>query len=264
MATRLIINGAAGRMGRRITALAVENGDFDIAAAIEHPESMMLGMDAGEVAGVGSIGTKISSDKPAGADVMIDFTLAAAADETISYCLRSGTALIMGTTGLSDKQLASVKSASAKIAVIQATNMSVGMNVLFELAGKVASMLGSEYDIEIIEQHHRFKKDSPSGSALTLAERAAEGAGFDYPKCLRHGRHGSDCLRKEGTIGIHAIRGGDIIGEHEVLYSCLGETVKLSHSAHNRDNFVRGAIRAAHWIAGKEPGLYTMKDVLGL
>ncbi|AQQ70382.1 4-hydroxy-tetrahydrodipicolinate reductase [Limihaloglobus sulfuriphilus] len=264
MTTSLIINGAAGRMGRRITALAVENGNFDITAALEHTESMMLGMDAGEVAGVGNIDTKISSEKPDGADVMIDFTLAAAADETISYCLSSGTALIMGTTGLSEKQLAAVKSASEKIAVIQATNMSVGMNVLFEMAKNAASMLGDEYDIEIIEQHHRFKKDSPSGSALTLAERAAEGAGLDYPACLQHGREGGDCLRKKGTIGMHAVRCGDIIGEHEVLYSCLGETVKLSHSAHNRDNFVRGAIRAAHWIAGKKPGLYTMKDVLGL
>ena len=264
MSTKLIINGAAGRMGRRIIALAVENGEFDIAAALEHPESPLLGSDAGEVAGIGNIAAILTAEKPARADVMIDFTLANAADDTIAYCLETGTALVMGTTGLSDTQLAAIEAASEKIPVIQATNMSVGMNVLFEMVGKFARMLGEDYDIEIIEQHHRFKKDSPSGSALTLAERAAGGAGLSYPDCLQHGREGRDCLREKGTIGMHAVRAGDIIGEHEVIYSCLGETVKVSHSAHNRDNFVRGAIRAAHWLPGSKPGLYSMKDVLGL
>jgi 4-hydroxy-tetrahydrodipicolinate reductase len=142
--------------------------------------------------------------------------------------------------------------------------MSVGMNVLFFLAGKVAAMLGEEYDIEIIEQHHRFKKDAPSGSALTLAESICKATGRDFPVCLTHGRSGKDALRQKGTIGMHAIRAGDITGEHEVIFSTLGETVTLSHSAHSRDTFARGALRAAEWLVGKKPALYSMADVLGI
>lgn len=261
---KLVINGAAGRMGQRILALALESGKFEIAGVLEHPASPQLGKDAGEVAGVGNIGIKLTSEKPANADVMIDFTLAPAADDTIAYCGETGTALIMGTTGLSDEQLARITELAKKVPVIQATNMSVGMNVLFEMVGQFAEKLGEEYDIEIVEHHHRFKKDAPSGSAITLAEKVAEGAGLDVKEALQHGREGRDALRKKGEIGMHAVRGGDIIGYHEVIFSTLGETVTVEHRAHTRDNFVRGAIRAAQWIAGKAPGRYSMKDVLGL
>ncbi|OHB45273.1 MAG: 4-hydroxy-tetrahydrodipicolinate reductase [Planctomycetes bacterium GWC2_49_10] len=142
--------------------------------------------------------------------------------------------------------------------------MSVGMNVLFSIVGKVAAMLGSDYDIEIIEEHHRFKKDAPSGSALTLAKNVATARNLPFPQCLTHGRSGKEALRQPDTIGMHAIRAGDITGEHDVIFSTLGETVKISHSAHNRDNFARGALKAAAWLVGKAPGLYSMTNVLGL
>jgi 4-hydroxy-tetrahydrodipicolinate reductase len=251
-------------MGKRILCLAAESGDFEISAALEHSQCPVLGSDAGEIAGIGRLNIPLTTDKPKDADVMIDFTLAPAADETMDYCLANNVALVMGTTGLSDEQLRRIDQVSEKIPVIQATNMSVGMNVLFEMAGKFAAMLGEEYDIEIVEHHHRFKKDSPSGSALTLAENVCRGAGLDYPDAIIHGRAGSDTLRQKGEIGMHAVRGGDIIGYHEVIYSTLGETVRVTHNAHNRDNFVRGALRGALWLAGKKPGRYQMKDVLGL
>jgi 4-hydroxy-tetrahydrodipicolinate reductase len=148
--------------------------------------------------------------------------------------------------------------------MIYGTNMSVAMNVLFNLAAKAAKMLGDNYDIEIVEQHHRFKKDAPSGSALTLAEKIANATGRKFPDCLTYGRYGKESLRQPGQIGIHAVRAGDIAGIHSVIFSTLGETVTLEHNAHNRDNFARGALLAAKWLVGKKPGSYTMAQVLGL
>ena len=264
MRPKLIIVGAAGRMGRRIISLCIDAGLFEIIAAIEatgHPD---MGKDAGLVASAGSINIQLGSAYPAGADVVIDFSQPAAADETIDYCLENGSALVLGTTGLSEKQHEKMKAASAKIPVIYGTNMSVGMNVLFSLVGKFASMLGDEYDTEIIEQHHRFKKDAPSGSALTLSENICKATGRKFPECLVHGRSGKDELRKKGTIGMHAVRAGDITGVHSVIFSMVGETVTLNHTAHSRDGFARGALRAAKWLVGKKPGLYSMADVLGI
>jgi 4-hydroxy-tetrahydrodipicolinate reductase len=264
MKPELVVSGAAGRMGRRILSLCIEAGEFDVIAAIERKDHPDIGKDAGLLAGVGSIGVKLDSSYPPDADVVIDFSLPVAADKTIDYCLENGAALVLGTTGLSSGQMAKIKAASAKIPVIYGTNMSVGMNVLFAMVGKVASMLGEDYDIEIVEQHHRFKKDSPSGSALTLAENICKSTGKDFPSCLVHGRSGKDSLRQEGTIGVHAVRAGDITGKHEVIFSTLGETLTLNHTAHSRDGFARGALRAAKWLIGKEPGLYSMADCLGL
>jgi 4-hydroxy-tetrahydrodipicolinate reductase len=249
-------------MGKRILSLAVEAGQFDIAGAVDRPDHPDIGKDAGLVASAGPINVKLDSAYPAGADVAIDFSQPAAADKTIDYCLKSGTALVLGTTGLTEKQRESIKTASAKIPVICGTNMSVGMNVLFSLAGKVASMLGDEYDTEIIEQHHRLKKDAPSGSALTLAENICKATGKKFPDCLIHGRSGNEALRQKGTIGIHAVRAGDIVGIHSVIFSTLGETVTLNHTAHSRDTFAMGALRAARWLVGKKPGLYSMADML--
>jgi 4-hydroxy-tetrahydrodipicolinate reductase len=157
-----------------------------------------------------------------------------------------------------------IEAASEKIPVVYGTNMSVGMNVLFSLVGKTASMLGDEYDIEIIEQHHRFKKDAPSGSALTLAENICKATGRDFPACITHGRSGKEALRQKGSIGVHAVRAGDITGIHSVIFAALGEKVALEHTAHSRDTFARGALRAARWLIGKQPGLYSMADVLGI
>lgn len=264
MTVKLLVVGAGGRMGRRIVALAVESGEFEISGAVEaagHPD---IGKDAGLVAGVGAIGVKLDSGFPAGADVAIDFSLPEAAERTVEYCVENKLALVSGTTGLGDEQRAKMLAASKDIAIIYGTNMSVGMNVLFNVVGKVASMLGEDYDIEIVEQHHRFKKDAPSGSALTLAENICRATGRDFPGCLVDGRSGKDALRKKGEIGMHAVRAGDITGVHSVMFGGLGETVTLGHTANSRDTFVRGALRAAKWLVGRKPGLYSMGDVLGI
>jgi 4-hydroxy-tetrahydrodipicolinate reductase len=264
MKPKLIVCGGAGRMGKRIISLTVEAGEFDVIAAIESQDHPDIGKDAGIVAGSGPIDVKLDSVYPAAADVVMDFSQPAAADKTIDYCSESGAALVLGTTGLSDDQREKIKAASKKTPVIYATNMSVGMNVLFSLVGKVASMLGDEYDIEIIEQHHRFKRDAPSGSALTLAENICSATGREFPGSLIHGRSGKDALREKGTVGMHSIRAGDITGVHSVIFGTLGEKLSLNHTAHSRDTFALGALRAAKWLIGKKPALYSMADVLGI
>ena len=264
MKPALVINGAAGRMGRRIVTLAFESKQFDIVGAADYPEHPDLGKDVGLLAGIEPINVVLTSGFPDSADVMIDFSLPQAVDISLDYCIKNNVALVMGTTGLSQSQLAKLNNASHKIPLVQATNMSLGMNLLFATVGKVAKALGEEYDIEIVEAHHRFKKDAPSGTALSLAEAVCKETGRDYPDSLVHGREGKETTREKGTIGMHALRGGDIVGEHSVIYSTLGETITISHSAHTRDTFVRGALRAAEWIIGQKPGLYNMQDVLGL
>lgn len=263
MKTKLVVIGAAGRMGRRIVALAVESGQFDIAGAVERQGHPDIGKDAGLLAGAGAIDVKLTDSFPEGGGVAIDFSLADAADKTLNYCVENKLALVSGTTGLSGKQREKFTAASKKIPIIYGTNTSVGMNVLFNLVGKVATMLGEEYDIEITEQHHRFKKDAPSGSALTLAENICKAMGRDIEKSLTHGRSG-ESLRLKGDIGMHAVRAGDIVGVHSIIFGTLGETVTLNHTANSRDTFVRGALKAAKWLVGKEPGLYSMADVLGI
>jgi 4-hydroxy-tetrahydrodipicolinate reductase len=250
-------------MGRRIISSAVESGEFNIVAAIEKPDHPDIGKDAG-LAAAAQLNVKISAAWPTVADVAIDFSHPQAADSTIDCCIKNNVPLVLGTTGLSSAQQQNLKDASKKIPLVYATNMSVGMNVLFSVVGKVASLLGDEYDTEIIEQHHRFKKDAPSGSALTLAENICKATGKKFPDCLVPGRSGKEALRQKGTVGIHAVRAGDIVGVHSVLFSTLGETVTLNHTAHSRDGFARGALRAAKWLIGKKPALYSMADVLGI
>jgi 4-hydroxy-tetrahydrodipicolinate reductase len=264
MKPKLVVVGAAGRMGKRIFSLAAEAGELDIIAAVERQGHPDIGKDAGLVAGAGPIDVKLADKFPKDGDVAVDFSQPEAADKTIDYCLKNKVALVSGTTGLSNQQREKFKAAAEKIPVIYGTNMSVGMNVLFNLVGKVATMLGEEYDIEIIEQHHRFKKDAPSGSALTLAENICKATGRDFSDSLTHGRSGKDAFRQKGAIGMHAVRAGDITGVHSVIFGTLGETVTVNHTANSRDTFVRGALRAAKWLVGKEPALYSMADVLGI
>lgn len=267
MRTNLIVNGAAGRMGRRIISLAIDAGQFNIIAAIDQKSHPDIGKDIGTLSSGEPINVSLDSDHTLSgeaADVLIDFSLPEAADRSIEYCFEQNVALVLGTTGLTDEQISRVKDVSQRIPVIQATNMSVGMNVLFSLVGKVANLLGSDYDIEITEAHHRFKKDSPSGTALTLAERIAAETDRPWPGCLVHGRCGKDAVRKDGDIGMHAIRAGGIAGEHSVIFGSQGEAVTLSHNALSRDTFAQGALRAAAWLAGKPAGMYSMADVLGL
>ena len=264
MKPQLVVTGAGGRMGRRIIALACQDELFDVVGAVDWAENPEIGADAGVLAGIGELGVTLSGDYPAGCDVVIDFSNPGAADATIEYCVANKKPLLMATTGLNGEQVAKLNDAAKTIPVIFASNTSLGMNLLFALVGKVAKALGEEFDIEIIEQHHRFKKDSPSGTALSLAKSICEETGRDFPGCIDHGREGGDCLRQKGNVGMHAVRAGDIVGEHEVIYGALGETVKISHSAHSRDIFARGAIKGAGWLVGKEAGMYTMADCLGI
>ncbi len=264
MKPKVVVSGAAGRMGKRIIAVAVEQGKLEIIGAVEkgiHPD---IGKDAGLVASAGQLGIEITGGFPPGADLVIDFSLPEAADKTIDYCSQNNAALVLGTTGLSDSQHEKVESLAKKVAVIYGSNMSAGMNLLFSLVGKVATLLGNDYDVEIIEQHHRFKKDAPSGSALTLARNICKALGKPFPDSLVHGRAGKEVQREKGAIGIHAVRAGDITGIHSVLFSSLGETITLNHTSHSRDTFARGALRAAEWLLKKEHGHYTMADVLGI
>jgi len=265
MVIKLIVIGAAGRMGRRILSLAAKSGQFDIIAAVERPGHPDIGKVFSLESTSEPIDVVLTGTYPAvAADVAIDFSQPEAVDETLDYCLKNNVALVSGTTGLSEPQRDKMKAASGKIPVIYGTNMSVGMNVLFALVGKAASMLGDEYDIEIVEQHHRFKKDAPSGSALTLAENICHATGRDFPGSVIDGRSGKDALRQKGTIGMHAVRAGDITGVHSVIFGTLGETVTLNHTANSRDTFIRGALRAAEWLVAKKPASYSMADVLGI
>ncbi len=262
---KLAINGAGGRMGRKLMAFAKESGNFELVAALDCAEGGLLGQDAGVLAGIGPSGVAltdtITGSKP---EVMIDFSLPAGTRKWIPYCADNQIPVVIGTTGLDDADIEMLKKAAEKIPVLLGANMSLGVNLLFKLVGQVARSLGPDYDIEIVEAHHRFKKDAPSGTSLELGRQIAAATDRPWPGCLDHGREGRDALRQSGQIGMHAVRAGDIVGEHTVLYSALGETVEIRHRAHSRDTFTRGALRAAQWLAGKQPGYYNMADVLGL
>jgi len=260
---KIAITGAAGRMGRRIAALAIESEQFDIVSAMEVPGSDALGRDIGELAGVGAFGVKVTEALDEAPEVLIDFSLPEGTMHWLEACMGCGAAMVIGTTGLTESQAAAVADAAGTIPIVHAANMSVGVNVLLKVAGEVAKALGADYDIEISETHHRFKKDAPSGTAIALARSICAATGKSYGDAAVLGR-GGHCPRKPGEIGMHALRVGDTIGEHSVHFGNLGETITLGHSAHTRDTFVRGALRAAAWIAGKKPSLYDMQDVLGL
>lgn len=258
---KIAITGAAGRMGRRIAALAIESERFDIVAALEaagHPE---MGKDIGELAGVGPFGVTLSDELTDTPEVMIDFSLPEGTMHFVPICRKARIAMVIGTTGFAENQLAEIADAASQIPIVHAANMSVGINVLLKIVGEVARALGPDYDIEVSETHHRFKKDAPSGTAIALAKSICAATGKDYGETAVLGR-GGQCPRNAGEIGMHALRVGDTVGEHAVHFGNLGETITVGHSAHTRDTFVRGALRAAQWLAGKGAGLYDMQDVL--
>jgi len=261
--SKIAITGAAGRMGRRIAALAIESEQFDIVSAMEYPGHEAIGSDVGALAGVGAFGVAISDSLSDSADVLIDFSLPESTMHWLDVCRARNLAMVIGTTGLTESQLAEVADAARKIPIVQAANMSVGVNVLLKVVADLARALGPDYDIEISETHHRFKKDAPSGTAIALAKSICQAIGREYGDAAVLGR-GGQSSRSPGEIGMHALRLGDTVGEHSVHFGNLGETVTVSHSAHTRDTFARGALRAAQWIVGKPPGLYSMQDVLGL
>jgi 4-hydroxy-tetrahydrodipicolinate reductase len=261
--TRIAITGAAGRMGRRIAAIAIESEQFDIVSAMEVPGNPELGRDIGELAGVGAFGVKVTETLEETPDALIDFSLPEGTLHWLEACRASAVPMVIGTTGLTESQLAAVADAAAVIPIVHSANMSVGVNVLLKIVAEVARALGDDYDAEIAETHHRFKKDAPSGTAIALAKAICQARGLDPGEAMTFGR-GGQCPRKTNEIGLHALRVGDTVGEHTVHFGNLGETITIGHSAHTRDTFVRGALRAARWVTGKAPGKYTMADVLGI
>lgn len=261
--TSIAITGAAGRMGQRLLALAKQDGGFKILGAVERPDHSMQGRDAGEVSGAGAIGLPISFDLKATPQVLIDFTSPDSTRHWLKSCRDRGIAMVIGTTGLQDADHAAIERAATDIPVLQAPNMSLGVNVLFKVAGEVAKMLGDDYDKEIVEGHHRFKKDAPSGTAASLAEAILKAMGKGR-ESLVYDRHGDDVVRKRGEIGMHSLRIGDEVGRHTAYFAALGERLELTHVATNRDTFAHGALRAARWLATQKPGRYAVADMLGL
>ncbi|MEA1934642.1 MAG: 4-hydroxy-tetrahydrodipicolinate reductase [Thermodesulfobacteriota bacterium] len=265
--TKVIVAGAAGRMGKRIGCMVTQHQDLELAAGFETAENPAVGGDIGEVGGYGAQGVSIAASLESvidQGDVIIDFTFHKATMEFARTAARHNKAMVIGTTGLTQDNLTELKELSADFPVVQAPNMAVGVNVLFKVAAKVASILGNDYDIEIVEAHHRMKKDAPSGTALKLGELMAEAVGRDLEKVGVFERHGMIGERTDQEIGIQTIRAGDIVGEHTVYFAGGGERLEITHRAHSRDNFARGAARAAAWVAGQPNGLYTMFDVLDL
>lgn len=263
--TRLAIHGAAGRMGRRLVALAHEDGDLAVAAGVEASGHPALGQDIGELAAVGAISVPLSSQLPSdGVDVLIDFSAPAPTRIAIDACTESGIKMVIGTTGLSDEDQDRIDRAGQSIAILQAPNMSLGVNLLFALVADVARRLGDEYDIEIVEAHHRFKVDAPSGTAVRLAEVICDATNKDMSRDVVYDRHGEEVPRKRGQIGMHALRLGDVVGRHSVSFATPGEEIQITHVATTRDVFARGALRAAKWLADRPPGRYRLSDVLEL
>lgn len=260
--TTIAMTGAAGRMGGRLVALAKQDQGLQIVGAIERPDHPSQAQDAGEVAGVGRIGVPISFELKPTPQVMIDFTSPASTRHWLKTCRDRGIAMVIGTTGLAEQDHAAIDRASADIPILQAPNMSLGVNLLFKIAGEVARLLGDDYDIEIVEGHHRFKKDAPSGTALGIADAILKSTGKTRDALL-FDRHGDEALRQRGQIGMHSLRIGDEVGRHTAYFAALGERLELTHVATSRDTFAHGALRAAKWLANQKPGRYSMGDVLG-
>ena len=265
--TRLAITGAAGRMGRALIESALETSGVSIGAAIELPAVPAVGRDAGELIGRERLGVTIVSSLAEVLehfDVLVDFTAPLATLANVQACRVAGKRMVIGTTGLSVDQTAAVRDAARDIAIVQAPNMSIGVNLCFKLTELAAQILGADSDIEIIEAHHSQKKDAPSGTALRLGEIVAGVLGGDLRDRAVYARDGQSGARKPGSIGFSSIRAGDIIGDHTVLFAAPGERVEIAHCATSRENFAAGALRAAQWLMGRERGLYDMQDVLGL
>lgn len=264
MKIRYAMAGAAGRMGRRIIALAAEDARFELAAALEPAGSAALGRDAGELAGIARTGVPVTDTLQGAFDVLIDFSTPAGTAHWLEVCQREGRAMVIGTTGHDAALGKGISQAVARIPVLKSANMSVGVNVLLRVVEQLSEVLDATYDVEIVEAHHRFKIDAPSGTALALRDAVQKGRsvlGGPAPTVV-HGRQGQTGQRPTGEIGMHALRMGDTVGEHTVYFGNLGETIHVGHSAHSRDTFAAGALRAAAWLSGRGAGLYDMKDVL--
>ena len=263
-ALRIAVHGAAGRMGRRVTAVARETDGVTVAAALEYPGSPHLGTDAGELAGVGLLGVPVAAELSADADVLIDFSTPAGFDAAVRLCGDRSLPLVAATTGLTDEQRAALSKLAERVPVLSAPSMSTAVNVAMQLCERAATALRDVpggCDVEVIERHHRFKEDAPSGTALRFGRVVADVMGQTEHV---HGRSGRPGERPHGEIGYHALRVGDDVGQHTVVFGLLGETLEVTVRGQTRDSYARGAVAAAKWLAGKPPGLYGMADVLGL
>ena len=242
--TKLIINGSRGRMGLALIACAARIPELEVVAAIDQGDDLRAVI--------------------AGADVVIDFSFHNATADVAAACAAAGKALVIGTTGHSAEEKFQISNFKFQIPIVWASNYSTGVNTLFWLTRKAAEILGPSFDLEVVEMHHRLKKDAPSGTATTLLEILGDVRKVQLAEALRHGRHGIVGERTDVEIGIHAIRGGDVVGDHTVIFAANGERVELTHKASSRETFANGALRAAQWLVGRAPGIYDMQDVLGL
>ncbi len=263
----LVICGAGGRMGTAVVRSLAQTAGMILVAAIDKPGSPRLGKDAGEISAAGNLGITISDKidpylRPG--TVIIDFTHPEASLDYLRAAAKKAVPIVVATTGFDPRQTAEIKRLSRRTPVLLSANTSLGINVLVSLLGKAAKMLGDDYDVEIIEAHHRFKKDAPSGTALALGRAVAGALNRNLDDVGIHGRKGIAGERSKKEIALLSVRAGDIVGEHTVIFGGIGERLEFIHRAHSRDSFARGAIRAAQWLAGQKPGLYGMQDVLGL
>lgn len=267
MTVKIAVTGAAGRMGKTlIEAISVAEG-CELSAALERPESSLIGADAGELAGLGKCGVLVGADIAAVVDdfdVLIDFTAPLATLANAEVCAKAGKGMVIGTTGFDAGQKAELESFIAPIAVCQASNFSTGVNLCFKLLDMAARVLGDDVDIEVYEAHHRHKVDAPSGTALSMGQVVADALGRDLDKVAVYGREGQTGARERETIGFATVRAGDIVGDHTVMFCAEGERVEITHKASSRMSFARGAVRAAAWLKAQTAGRYDMQDVLGL
>lgn len=267
MAINIAINGAAGRMGRCLIQAVAETDGLQLAAAIDRSESTLMGVDAGELAGIGKLGVPLSSDLHAAtrqADVIIDFTLPEATMALLPLCVENQCRPVIGTTGFDAEQKQQIQQSAEKVAILLAPNMSVGVNLSLKLLDLAARVLGDSVDIEIIEAHHRHKVDAPSGTALRMGEVVADALGRNLKECAVYGREGRTGERDRHTIGFATVRAGDVVGDHTVLFAAEGERLEITHKASSRMTFAYGAMRASTWLMQQPSGLFDMQDVLDL
>lgn len=264
---KAVVTGSAGKMGSRIINVLSASEGIALGAALEKKGHALLGQDAGGPAGISATGVKIADELTAAlktGEVLIDFTFPEISLRNLKVCADLGKPAVIGSTGFSPEQLGEVRKLVEKIPCVLSPNMSVGVNVCFKILADIAKTLGQDFDVEIVEAHHRMKKDAPSGTAVRMGEVVATALGRDYRKAANYHREGITGARTKEEIGMQTVRGGDIVGEHTVYFIGMGERIELTHRAHTRDMFARGAVRAAKWIVGRKPGLYDMQDVLGL
>jgi 4-hydroxy-tetrahydrodipicolinate reductase len=265
--TNITVCGAAGRMGSRIVALSRDYTDLRLVGAVERTAHEAKGRDVGHIAGVGDLKVMLTDNLEEAAglcDVIIDFTSAASTIEHARMAASKKKAMVIGTTGLSKDELQLIRNHSGQIPIVLAPNMSVGVNLLLKVLQDIARVTGDDYDVEIVEAHHRLKKDAPSGTALKMAQVIADALRRNLDNVAVYARKGLIGERNQKEIGIQTVRAGDIVGEHTVLFGGLGERIEITHKASSRDTFARGALRAALWVAGRQAGFYDMQDVLGL